>query len=150
MNGVLLGFQIAAGIALFLLVFFVIIPRLSLHLRVWWYQTIVKDKTPPPEIRKYLVKSGMRTLKKVKNLPPEVQQRVALQVLTAALDDKDGTFDGIHSEMIADAMQFLGAIPLEHCATCKRPVFTHEATKTGDQYFCASCGQTRKATQMAP
>ena len=141
-----MGFQIAAGIALFLLVFFVIIPRLWLPLRVCWYQTIAKDKTPPPEIRKYLMKRGIRTLKKAKNLPPEVQQKVAVQVLAAALDDNDGVFEGMHDEMVSDAMQFLGTIPLEHCATCARPVFAHEAKKIGEQYFCENCGPAKKAT----
>jgi hypothetical protein len=147
MNGVILGFEIAAGIGLFILVFFVIIARISMPLRAWWYQRVNKGQTPPPEVRRYLMRSGIRMLKRVKKLPPETQEQVATQMLAAALDDKDGVFEGMHDEMIADAMAFLGTLPLEHCATCKRPIFTYKATIIGDMYYCENCGQAQRPEQ---
>ena len=146
MDGVFLGFQIAAGISLFALLFFVVIPRLWMPFLAWWYLRVDKTKTPPPKVRRYLMKRGIQRLTKAQGLPPEVQQKVAMEELIAALDDPDGVFDGMWSEMSADAMTRLAQIPLEHCASCNRPVFTHQATKIDAAYYCESCGQGRKAT----
>lgn len=143
MDGVLLGFEIAAGVALFLFVFFVLIPRISLPFRSWYYRVIAKG-TPPPEIRRYLMKSGIRNLQKVK-LSPEEANKVGVEVLATALGDEDGVFQGMHDEMVSSAMAVLGSIPLDHCATCKRPIFIHESTKIDDRYFCENCGQAEKA-----
>jgi formylmethanofuran dehydrogenase subunit E len=144
MNGILLGFEIALGIALFWVVFFVAIPRLSLPVRVWLFTHFRKEQTPPPEMRRYLVRRGIKLLKKVKKLPPEIQKKTAMELMQAALDDKEGVFEGMHSEMIADAMKFLGSIPLECCANCAGPIFTHEAVKINGAYFCDNCAQSEK------
>jgi hypothetical protein len=144
MHGVVLGFEIAAGIALFLFVFFVVVPRVSLSVRAWWYRTFKKDVVAPPEIRRYLMKSGIADLKKAKHLAPGVREKVATQVLAAALDDDEGVFAGMHDSMVADAMQFLSGVPSEHCAGCGSPIFIHKAIKIDERYFCEGCGQARK------
>jgi len=142
MSGVLFGFEIATGVALFVVVLFVIVPRLWMPIRAWHY--LHSKQTPPPAVRRYMVKVGIQKLKRSKSLPPEEQARLATQVMTAALDDKEGVFEGMHSDLLGEGMAMLGRIPLEHCASCRKPVFTHEAMKLCEEYYCDTCGKAKK------
>jgi len=51
----------------------------------------------------------------------------------------------LRSDLLGDAVNRLGQIPLEHCAACGRHVFAHEATRIGGKPYCKSCG-SQKAT----
>jgi superfamily II helicase len=147
MNGVLLGFEIATGIALFFVVFLVVIPRISLPLRAFWYHRVNTTKTAPPEVRRYLLKKGIGHLKsaqRANKLPPDDVEKIAKQIYLAALTDEEGVYKGMQGEMISEAMHFLGL--LVWCATCNRPLFTREAIKIGEEYFCENCGKAKTAT----
>lgn len=84
MNGVVLGFEIAAGILLFILVLFFFARRMLPALRARWYPRFHKDKPLPSDVRHYLFRRGVKQLSKV-NLPPEKQSELAVMELTAAL-----------------------------------------------------------------
>jgi hypothetical protein len=91
-------------------------------------------------VREYIFRQGVKTLARLKNLSPKIQEEVALQDLTAALSEDDKYLTpGFKSELLADGMHRLGQIPLEHCALCKRPVFTHKAKIVNDRFYCETC-----------
>ena len=75
-------------------------------LRAWWYLRIAKGKTPPPAVRRYLMKRGMEQLKGL-DLPPEMQKSLALEQLTAVLDDRDHVFDDMLGDVLQDALERL-------------------------------------------
>ena len=114
-----------------------LMPRWLLPLRAWWYLRIATGATPPREVRKYLLKRGQSKLNDV-DLPPELQKEIALSEL-AAVCEEEGPADELMGDLLEDALKRLSTIPLEHCLRCKRPVFTHEATKIGDAYYCKTC-----------
>lgn len=70
MNGLLLGFEIATGILLFLNILLFIPPRMWMPLRVWWYLHVEKQKALPPDLKEYLLRRGMKRLSKAKNISP--------------------------------------------------------------------------------
>jgi hypothetical protein len=45
----------------------------------------------------------------------------------------------LKNEMAVRSSQLLGAIPLDHCGRCNKPVFIHESKKIGDKYYCDVC-----------
>jgi hypothetical protein len=146
MNGIFLGFEIAAGMALFMFLLVLVMRRAvwTLPLRGWWYIRIARKRTPPPEVRRYLMTTGLNQLKNYPNLPTELQEKVAIEELAAVLEDD--AFEGMAGDLIEDAFTRLGSVPLEHCTTCKCPVLRHEATRVGDSYYCETCGKAKKAT----
>lgn len=75
-------------------------------LRAWWYLRIAKGKTPPPKVRRYLMTRGMERLKGV-DLPPEMQKSLAVEQLTAILDDEDHVFDDMFGDVLQDALERL-------------------------------------------
>jgi len=91
-----------------------------------------------------MLKKGIEKLKR-SNLPPEELEQWAKQITLAALDDKEGVFAGMHSDLLREGMAMLGRIPLDHCATCKKLIFVHEATKLGEKYYCEGCNQAMKS-----
>jgi hypothetical protein len=70
MNGVLLGFEIATGIFVFLNILLFILPRMRMPLRVWWYLLVETQKALPPDLKEYLLRRGMKRLSKAKSISP--------------------------------------------------------------------------------
>ena len=99
----------------------------------------------PAEVRVYVLRRAVKWLEKAKVVSPDVQRAIATAELATALSDYE-LCPGLVSELIADGMNRLGQIPLEHCATCGRPVFTHEAVKIDDKSYCESCGNQRTSS----
>lgn len=97
------GFEIAAAIVVIVVLFFVVIPRLLMPGRAWWYLRVARGSTPPPEVRRYLMKRGMEQLRNA-DLPPEIQRTLAIEQLAAVLDDKDHVFDEVLGDVVGDAM----------------------------------------------
>lgn len=106
MNGILLGIEIAAGICIFYLLFFKVGPFLLLPARGWWYMRVARNVTPPPEVRRYLMKSGMKKLHGA-DLSPDAQFDIAVAQLAAATDET-GTFDEMTGDLLQDALARLG------------------------------------------
>ena len=137
MGAIVLAAKVVASIALFLLVVVVLMPRLLRPLRAWWYLRMATGAKPPKEVRRYLLRSGQRKLQNL-DLPPKLQQEIAVSELAAALEE-EGPADELTGDLLKDAIERLGKIPLEHCLRCKRPIFTHEAIKIGEAYYCKTC-----------
>lgn len=106
--------------------------------RAWWYSRFRKDQDWPPDVRIYFFRRGVKTLGKVKQIPPEKQAEIATTEITAALSGQDLPPEFLE-ELLADGMQRLAEIPLEQCAACGRPVFTHEAIVVDGKPRCATC-----------
>lgn len=77
------------------------------------------------------------------NLPPAMHKEVAVNMLIASMDID--VFGDMADDLMFEAMERLGSIPLKHCARCKAPVFTHEATQIGGRSYCAPCANVEKA-----
>jgi formylmethanofuran dehydrogenase subunit E len=113
-------------------------------MRVWWYEHFVKADHWPPYVREYMVRQGWKELARAKSLSPEKQAEVATRELAAALSDDEYLTSAFKSELLADGMTRLGKIPLDHCAGCKSPVFTHEAAWLDGKPYCKSCAPQKK------
>lgn len=109
--------------------------------RAWWYEHFIKREAWPRDVREYIIRSGLKTLKKA-NLSPEKQSEIATMELMGALEDENLSSE-LKSDLLGDAMKRLGEIPLEHCANCGRPVFTHEAKTIAEKPYCKSCGSRK-------
>jgi hypothetical protein len=110
-------------------------------LRVWWYEHFVKREAWPPDVVEYIYRSSLEMLKKA-NLSPEQQSEIAKIELAAVLESEN-LGGGLRSELLGDALERLGEIPLEDCASCKCPVFTHEAIRIGAKPYCKDCGNRK-------
>ena len=116
------------------------IGRVSMPVRAWWYRHIAKQKEVPLDVRKYLLKRGLKLLRKIENPTPEQQQEIATAELTAALGGEPGLLSESPGDLLGEAMTRLAQIPLEHCTSCHRPIFTHKAVKKDDRFYCPDCG----------
>lgn len=95
----------------------------------------------PPDVKEHVIRRGWKMLSKTKNIQPEVQKELSVTELTAALTAAPGELSGeFRDELIADGFDRLRQIPLEHCAACGRPVFTHEGVKIDHKFYCETCG----------
>jgi len=94
----------------------------------------------PSDVRLYILRRGIRMLETAKkDIPPEVQEEIALRELGAALSDADYLDETTKSELLGDCMHRLGQIPLEHCVRCRRPIFTHKAKRVEGRFYCETC-----------
>jgi hypothetical protein len=115
-----------------------------MRLRSWWYLHLVKAKAWPPDVREYIVRSGLEMTKKA-SLSPQQQSEIATrQVMIGLSGEEENLSPEFKAELLRDGMSRLGQIPLEHCAACGTPVFTHEAMSIDGVPYCKSCG-SRKA-----
>jgi hypothetical protein len=62
------------------------------------------------------------------SLSPQQQIEIATrQVMIGLSGEEENLSPEFKAELLRDGMSRLGQIPLEHCAACGTPVFTHEA-----------------------
>jgi hypothetical protein len=114
-----------------------------IRLRSWWYYHFVKREEWPSDVVEHILRRGWKRLAKVKNLTPEKQSEIATTELTGVMDCDDLSPD-LRGELLGDAMKRLAEIPLEHCSSCKSPVFTHEATMIEGKPYCEACVHQKK------
>jgi hypothetical protein len=112
-------------------------------LRVWWYKHCVKREKWPSDVVEHILRRGWKQLAKVKNITPQKQSEIAKIELAGVLET-DGLSPELRGELLDDAMKRLAEIPLEHCTTCKRPVFTYEAKMIDGKPYCESCASEKK------
>jgi hypothetical protein len=108
------------------------------RLRAWWYGYFIKVKAWPPDVREYVVRSGLKIAKN-SNLSPKQQSEIAAREVMIGLSGGEEDLSAeFKAELLRDGMSRLGQIPLEHCADCGRPVFTHEANWIDGKPHCKS------------
>lgn len=92
------------------------------------------------------MKTGLEQIRD-QNILPAMQAKIGCELLVAACDD---VFSGMANDLVSDGLERLGSIPLEHCARCKAPVFTHQATQIAGRHYCETCAKAEKATVPKP
>lgn len=95
----------------------------------------------PRDVKEYVLRRAMNRVRKARTVSPEKQSELAAVLMRPVLTAEPGELSPkLIDELIATSFGLLGRVPLEHCATCGRPVFTHEAIKKDDKFYCcASC-----------
>lgn len=116
------------------------IARITMPFRAWWYKRIAKEEKVPPDVRRYFINTGLKQLRRIKNPTPEEQIEIAQLMMEAALRAEPEILSEPRGDLLGDAVKRFGSIPLEHCATCHRPIFTHEAVKMENTFYCPDCG----------
>jgi hypothetical protein len=111
------------------------VRSLWMDMRAWWYFNVARKKTPPSQVRRYLLRRGLAGLKGNK-LTLEFEQSVAMAELTAAVD---GDFSEMMGDLLEDGMKRLAEIPHTRCVLCKAPIFLHEAHPREDGHYCEGC-----------
>jgi formylmethanofuran dehydrogenase subunit E len=116
-----------------------------IRLRAWWYQRFVKGEAWPPDVREYILRSALKTLKKSENLSPETQSELARTLIAGALspDENPNLSPQFMEEFLLEGVKLLGQIPGEDCVSCGKPVLTHEATMIDGKLYCKSCGSQK-------
>jgi hypothetical protein len=101
------------------------------RLRSWWYSL-------PKSRREYSIRSGMRQIRKAKNVTPEEQVEAGTAMIAAA-GSPHKISQRLRGDLLEEGLKRLASIPGDHCAECKRPVFFHQAIKKDGKLYCEGC-----------